>query len=119
MTATGQARELPTATSTGLRVAITLVALFGMIVAPMVLVVLSIQATGFTFMGSGPDPERIEAGKNLRVAAGCSAFFWAIAVWILTGIRALHSSRNYWEIFLSGLAVLALLIAVGLLAFTA
>jgi len=100
-------------------VAITLVALFGMIVAPMVLVVLSIQATGFTFMGSGPDPERIEAGKNLRVAAGCSAFFWAIAVWILTGIRALHSSRNYWEIFLSGLAVLALLIAVGLLAFTA
>lgn len=105
---------------TGLRVAVTLVAFFGMIVAPVVLTFLSIQATGIQFAGAGPvAPERIEMGKNLRAAAGTSAVFSAIAIWILTGIRTQHTSRNGWEIFLCGLAVPALLVGVTLAAFTA
>lgn len=113
-------QEEPPGGGTGLRMAITLVALFGMIMAPPVFLFFSIQETGIQFAGGGsPTPEQIRAAKNWRATAGGAAILSAIAIWVLTGIRAQKNTRNGWEIFLCGLAVPALLLGTALTAFTA
>jgi hypothetical protein len=108
--------EQATGAGTGLRAAITLVALLGMILTPLVFLYLSIQETGIRLPGAGsPTPEQTEAAKHWLATSGGSAILSAIAIWVLTGIRAQKSSRNGWEIFLSVLAVPALLLGTALM----